>query len=242
MSTVQSLGNSVAASAFALDGSAQMNGDRLDITQMQNSQMGFASVPVDAAATDPFSASFEIYIGAAGYDGDVTLGADGLCMNLGGGPGLAALGGRVGEDGVNVGVAVCFDEYANSNHEHGFFIHYNGEEIFGDVSECGGGWGNGNLVECAPVSLFVTPGTSATEEWHGVTVTIKPSGGGAQVSVNMDSGAYTAVADIAAYALPSDAFLSFSARTGGAINYHSVRNVRTGGGQDGDLTDRKSVV
>jgi hypothetical protein len=220
-------------STFALDGSAAVaDGNRLDITQLVNSQQGFASYPntdtgLGISATDAVSVTFDMYIGAAGYDTTgMTLGADGLCVNVGGGPGLGALGGRVGEDGVNEGVAVCFDEYANSNHEHGFFIHYNGAEIYGDVSECDGGWGNGNNVECAPVSLFVTPGTSDDEVWHTVTVTIAPGGGGAQVSVDMDSGAYTASADIAAYALPSATYLSFSARTGGAINYHSVRNIR----------------
>ena len=42
------------------------------------------------------------YIGADGYEGGTTLGADGMCMSLHNtnGGALAALGGRVGEDGT----------------------------------------------------------------------------------------------------------------------------------------------
>jgi hypothetical protein len=227
------------ASTFALDGSAVVaDSTRLDITQLVKGQQGFASYPVDILTTaefqtgwythsGPLSVTFDMYIGAAGYDTTgMALGADGLCMNLGAGPGLGALAGGAGEDGVNKGLSVCLDEYANSHHEHGFFIYYNGDEIYADASECDGDNSNSNNVECPPVSLFVTPGTSDDEVWHTVTVTIAPGGGGAQVSVDMDSGAYTASADIAAYALPSATYLSFSARTGGAINYHSVRNIR----------------
>ena len=150
------------------------DGGVLQVTQVTEAggQMGFASIPVDVTPTDSVMISFEMYFGAAGYEGSKTLGADGGCMNLGAGPGLAALAGRVGEDGVGTGIAVCFDEYANSNHEHGFFMHYNGAEIFGDPAECAGGWGNGNLVECEPVSLFVTQGTTDAI-WNTVTVSTK---------------------------------------------------------------------
>jgi hypothetical protein len=240
-------------SKFALDGSAAFadgidgNG-RLDITQLVTGQQGFAS----------YSVTFDMYIGAAGYDTTgMALGADGLCMNLGGGPGLGALGAlhgrpaRVGEDGVNEGVAICFDEYANKKHQHGFFIYYNGKEIYDDLSICGGDNSNSNNVECPPVSLFVTPDTpgytpntpSLSEVWHTVAVTIAPGGGGAQVNVKMstsdrkwigyepseeyhDNG-YTASADIVTYDGLADgqAYLSFSARTGAHVNYHSVRNI-----------------
>jgi hypothetical protein len=128
---------------------------------------------------------------------------------------------------------------AKSHHEKGFYIYYNGAEIYADASECDGDNSNSNNVECPPVSLFVTPGTSNDEVWHTVTVTIAPSEGGAQVIVDMDdsflsmSRGVKGIADIAAYALPSlaqggrdgGAYLSFSARTGGHVNYHSVRNI-----------------
>ena len=160
------------------------DGGVLQVTQVTEAggQMGFASIPVDVTPTDTVMISFEMYFGAAGYEGSKTLGADGGCMNLGAGPGLAALAGRVGEDGVGTGIAVCFDEYANSNHEHGFFMHYNGAEIFGDPAECAGGWDNANLVECEPVSLFVTPGRDAAI-WNTVTVTVTPVGAGATVEM-----------------------------------------------------------
>jgi hypothetical protein len=240
-------------------------GGRLDITQLVKNQQGFASHPVDILATAEFSVTFDMYIGAAGYDTTgMALGADGLCMNLGGGPGLGALGGGAGEDGVAKGVAVCFDEYANSHHEHGFFIYYNGAEIYADASECDGGgagqgefWTIGNDVECPPVSLVVTPGASNEEIWHTVKVTIgaQEATGGAQVYVDIDThsdrvyianptaavagpdrGYNVYTADIAAYdglayyypysTVREQVYLSFSARTGGHVNYHSVRNIR----------------
>jgi hypothetical protein len=77
-------------------------------------------------------------------------------MNLG----ANSLGGRVGEDGVGEGVAICFDEWANSG-DHGVHIFYqppgsthnwndagNPGSIWEDIAECGGQWANGNHANC----------------------------------------------------------------------------------------------
>ena len=76
------------------------------------------------------------------YCGDGS-GADGLCVNVGGND----MGGRVGEDGVAKGVAVCFDEWAN-NGDHGVSIFYDGGMIWEEIGVCS------NRQNCLPVSLF----------------------------------------------------------------------------------------
>ena len=76
-------------------------------------------------------------------------------MNLGGND----LGGRVGEDGVAEGVAVCFDEWANSG-DHGVMIYYNTNQIWSDIATCN------NRAGCMPVSYF------EDAQWHDVEVTI----------------------------------------------------------------------
>ena len=43
---------------------------------------------------------------------------------------------RNGEDGVADGIAVCFDEWANSDAEHGIQIFYNGEMLFEGRATC----------------------------------------------------------------------------------------------------------
>jgi len=58
------------------------------------------------------------------YCGDGS-GADGLCVNIGGND----MGGRVGEDGVATGVALCLDEWANGG-DHGVAIYYDGAAIW----------------------------------------------------------------------------------------------------------------
>ena len=77
----------------------------------------------NVGASGDFTAQFQMYCG----DG---TGADGLCMNLG----ANDLGGRVGEDGVAQGVAVCFDEWANGG-DHGVQLYYDGEAIWENIGE-----------------------------------------------------------------------------------------------------------
>ena len=142
------------------------------------------------------------------YDGGGT-GADGMCVNVGGND----IGGRNGEDGVAQGVALCFDEYANGG-DHGISIFYNGAAIWEELAACG------NRQGCEPVSLF------EDAQWHTIDMTITPShdGAAAQVVFSID-GAHRAYGDIDRYALPSPAYIGFTARTGGSNNNHWVRRV-----------------
>ena len=148
---------------------------------------------------------FEMYCG----DGS---GADGLAMNLG----ANTLSGRVGEDGVAQGVAVCFDEWSNGG-DHGVMIYYNGATVWQDIATCS------NRQGCLPVSIF------EDEVWHDVEVNIMPScdqgACSAFISMDFDSGDYGGSGSVADYTLPDAVYLGFTGRTGGATNNHFVRSV-----------------
>ena len=223
----------VPPSAYTLTGSAKLDaGDTvLSITQVANSQAGAAFAEVPITQNEKVSIRFEFYCG----DG---TGADGLCMNLG----SNNLGGRVGEDGVNAGVAVCFDEWANGG-DHGVMMYYNMQNIWQDIGTCN------NRQGCLPVSLF----EDAT--WHSVEVNIIPVDNGAFVGMDMDNGRYGGAGNIVGgYALPSPAYLGFTGRTGGATNNHWARSIfygkparATGSGWpwvncQGDCTGKFSVT
>ena len=90
----------------------------LSVTQVSGSQLGQCYTPIDAAATDTISVTFDMYCG----DGS---GADGMCVNIG----KNSLDGRVGEDGVATGIALCFDEWANGG-DHGVMMFYNGQTFW----------------------------------------------------------------------------------------------------------------
>ena len=87
--------------------------------------------------------------------GDGT-GADGMCVSIGSND----LAGRVGEDGVGAGVALCFDEWANDG-DHGVNIFYNGEVAGEWTGPCG------NREGCEPVSLF------EDSQWHTVELVLR---------------------------------------------------------------------
>ena len=198
---------SIAASEFTLDGSAVVDGDVLSITQAgQNSQRGTAFAPVDATTADRININFDMYTG----DGS---GADGLCVNLGNNN----MGGRNGEDGVAVGFALCFDEWANGD-DHGVHMFQDGTIAFEDLSDCD------NRAACLPVSAF------EDAAWHAIMVTISPSG---DAVFTLDSDVYGGAGTLADYALPDPLYIGFSGRTGGATNNHWVRNVAFGTGGDG---------
>ena len=101
----------LATDQLSLSGSATIGQHGyLELTQLDNSQIGEAYYSLADAlpgADFIFSVRYEMYTG----DG---TGADGQCVSIG----ANDLGGRVGEDGVGVGVAVCFDEYSNGG-DHG---------------------------------------------------------------------------------------------------------------------------
>ena len=110
-------------------------------TQVANSQQGTAFVEL---SHDP-GADFKMVVRYEMYCGDGT-GADGLCVNIGGND----LGGRVGENGVTQGVAVCFDEWANGG-DHGVAIYYNaGTQGDGDTSRAGAIWEVRNDIQRVP--------------------------------------------------------------------------------------------
>ena len=200
----------LAPTEFVLSGSAFVAQDVLQITQATDSQAGAAFAPLPIASTDRFQVQYSMYTG----DGS---GADGQCVNIGGND----LAGRVGEDGVAAGVAVCFDEWAN-NGDHGVSIFYNGGMIWENIALCA------NREACVPVSLY----DDAT--WHQVKVDIIPNrrgGRGAQVMFDFDNGAYGGFGDISGYMLPSPAYLGFTGRTGGANNNHWVRDISTNVGR-----------
>ena len=108
-----------------------------------------------------------------------------MCVNLG----ANTLGGRVGEDGVAVGVALCFDEWANGG-DHGVMMFFNGATVWEDITE------SGNRSGDPPVSFF------EDAQWHSVMFYIAPADGNAMLSFDMDSGVYGINDQVAAdYAL-----------------------------------------
>ena len=215
---------SVAVTDFTTQGSCQVDGDVLSVTQVAGSQLGQCYTPVDISAADTVRVAFDMYCG----DGS---GADGLCVNLG----KNSLDGRVGEDGVRVGIALCFDEWANGG-DHGVMMFYNGEAFWQDITS------SGNRSGDPPVSYF------EDETWHSVVWDIVPADGGATVSFDFDSGVYGVDAQtVPSYELPADVFLGFTGRTGGATNNHWARNIQYGvggggGGGGGGTSSSNAVV
>ena len=199
------LPNAIAASAFTLDGSTLLDGDTISLTQIANSQQGTAFAQLQLIGTDDFAVQFQMYCGGG-------TGADGMCVNVGGND----MGGRMGEDGVAQGVAVCFDEWANGG-DHGVSIFYNGATIWENIALCD------NRAACVPVSLF------DDSSWHQVRVDVIPAkrGDAAQVVFDFDNGAYGGYGDITTYSISQPAYLGFSARTGGATNNHWVKDITT---------------
>jgi hypothetical protein len=192
-------------SKFVLDGSAKTSRDVLQITQLENSQSGTAFMSLAGLTTsDGLTVRYQMYTG----DG---TGADGQCVNIG----ANSLGGRAGEDGVAEGLAVCFDEWANGDAEHGIQMFYNGEMIFEGRATCE------NRKGCPPVSFF------DDELWHDVEVNISPDGmGGATVIFTLDVSIYSGYGILDKFALPSTPYLGFTGRTGGATNNHFVKNIQ----------------
>ncbi|MDA8532038.1 hypothetical protein N9K45_00270, partial [bacterium] len=210
------LANQMTVSRFTLSGSAIIDGqDTISLTQVANSQQGTAFSPVQISGRDDFSVQYSMYCGGG-------TGADGMCVNVGSND----MGGRVGEDGVSIGVAVCFDEWAN-NGDHGVSIFYNGGMIWENIALCD------NRDNCVPVSLF------DDAAWHQVRVDIAPAkrGNAAQVVFDFDNGAYGGYGDIVNYNLASPAYLGFSARTGGATNNHWVKDISTSAAATAAVSD-----
>eukprot|EP01050_Picozoa_sp_SAG11_P001250 SAG11_NODE_53_length_19648_cov_14.691902_12_plen_218_part_00 len=191
---------------FVLDGDAVVEDEILKLTKAETTQTGTAFYLIDGlTSTKQFSVRYQLYTG----DG---TGADGQCVTLGGN----SLGSRTAEDGVEQGLSLCFDEYAN-NGDHGVTLFWNGDQIWEDRAACG------NREGCPPVSYF------EDSQWHEVELTVTPTGEGrgASVSFTMQPGdagvAYGTEAPfntthgpvtIPQYNLPENAYIGFAARTG----------------------------
>ena len=199
--------SSIGAREFSLAGSAAL--DEMDtafpiiaLTMAARNQAGQAWYPLPTSSDEALTLRYEMYTG----DGS---GADGQCVSVG----ANDLGGRNGEDGVGVGVAVCFDEYSNGG-DHGISIFYNGETVWETLAPCE------NQEGCEPVSLF------ADGAWHVVELSISPTAsGGAVITFDFGHGVLHGFARIPSYTLPSPAYLGFTARTGGATNSHWVKAI-----------------
>ena len=108
-------------SQFTTMGACKVDDDDptvLSVTQVAGGQLGQCYTAVDISSDDTVRFDFEMYCG----DGS---GADGMCVNLG----KNSLDGRVGEDGVGTGVALCFDEWANGG-DHGVMMYFNGQTVW----------------------------------------------------------------------------------------------------------------
>ena len=222
----------LAAPAFVLSGDAYVAGEVIHLTDTVNYQHGMANFELE----DNHPSDFKIQVAFEMYVGDGT-GADGMCASVGSTEPACDTCEEDGEanpqeeDGVAQGVSVCFDEYDSYDwnggiHDHGVSIYYDGQKIWENVAPCG----NDEEESCMPVSLF------NDGDWHSVRVTIFSTQlGRAEVRFSFDEGMYTGFADVAAFSLPSPAFLVFAARTGGATNNHWVRSVTTSNPQPADL-------
>ena len=193
---------------FELVGDAYNDGNAtLVLTVAQGDQMGLARYRLPDPRkwlTEVFVVRFEMYVG----DGN---GADGLCVNLGD-PSPTRTG--VAEEGVAVGVSLCFDEHPNSSFEHGVDLFVNGLAVWQERGECANS-------DCFPMTLF------EDAQWHSVELRTAPdANGGMAVAFEFDGGILNGTAHVDYFEPPSDeSWLSFSARTGGETNNHWVRNI-----------------
>lgn len=206
----QSLGNW----QFEMVGNAYNDGNAtLVLTVAQGDQMGLARFMLPESTTlltQVFIVRFEMYVG----DGN---GADGMCVNLGD-PSPTRRG--IAEEGVAVGVSLCFDTHPNSPSEHGVEMFVGGSAVWQKFAECG-------YNDCYPVTLF------EDAQWHSVELRTSPdASGGMNVAFELDGGILNGTAHVDSFEPPSDeSWLSFSARTGGATNNHWVRNVAISEGE-----------
>jgi hypothetical protein len=199
---------------FDLVGDVYNDGNMtLVLTESQPDQMGLARYRLPDPPqwlTGMFAVQFEMYVG----DGN---GADGMCVNLG-----DQSPASVAEDGVAMGVSLCFDEHPNAAFENGVDLFVNGVAVWEERAECNSG--------CHPMTLF------EDARWHDVELTIASDAtGGMTIAFEFDDGVLNGTAHVDNFERLTDqeSWLMFSARTGGATNNHWVRNVaiREGGVQ-----------
>ncbi|MGW5664935.1 choice-of-anchor D domain-containing protein [Streptomyces sp. NPDC003758] len=186
------------AGGWKLNGSAQLSGGDLQLTQATGEQAGSAVFPVPVV-TDGLKATFTTVIGGGS-------GADGLTFSLldparTTPSALGAKGGGLGWSG-QPGVAVTFDTYSNSGDPSSNFV---------GIATAG----TGDKLTYAATTTAVPNLRSGT---HAVSVSVT----GTTLTVTMDG---TTLLKTAVLSLSPTALLAFTGGTGGQTDIHTVRNV-----------------
>ena len=185
------------AGGWKLNGSAQLSGNDLQLTQTSASQAGSGVFPVPVV-TDGLKAAFTTVIGGG-------TGADGLTFALldpakTTPSALGANGGGLGWSG-KPGVAVTFDTYRNGSDPSSNFV--------GIATS-----GSGSTLTYAATTTAVPPLRSGP---HAVAVSIS----GKTLTVSMDG---TRLLSTTVASLPPTALLAFTGANGGKTDIHTVRD------------------
>ena len=179
----------------------------LVLTTTSGDQMGLARYRLPASLhwpTGVLAVRFEMYVG----DGS---GADGMCVSLG-----DQTPAGVAENGVALGVSLCFDEFPNSSFENGVDLFVDRAVVWEERAQC-------SDRDCHPMTLF------DDAQWHSVELTTSADGlGGVTVAFEFDGGVLRGAVHVDEFERVSETWLLFSARTGGSTNNHWVRNVAIG--------------
>ncbi|MEU6089436.1 choice-of-anchor D domain-containing protein [Streptomyces sp. NPDC047085] len=186
------------AGGWQLNGSAQLSGGDLQLTQATANQAGSGVFPVPVL-TDGLAASFTTVIGGG-------TGADGLTFSLldpakATPKALGGKGGGLGWSGVP-GVAVTFDTYRNGNDPSANFV---------GIATAG----SGSSLTYASTTTAVPNLRSGP---HAVAVSVS----GKTLTVSMDG---TQVLKTTVASLTPTAYLAFTGGTGDSTDIHTVRNV-----------------
>ncbi|MEU6142957.1 choice-of-anchor D domain-containing protein [Streptomyces sp. NPDC047081] len=186
------------AGGWKLNGSAQLSGDDLQLTQASPDQAGSAVFPVPVL-TDGLKAAFTTVVGGG-------TGADGLTFSLidparATPTALGAKGGGLGWTGVP-GVAVTFDTYKNGTDPSANFV---------GIATAGTG-----------TSLTYASTTTGVPNLRAGPHTVVVSVAGKTLTVTMD-GVQLLRTTVAS--LSPTAFVAFTGGTGGKTDIHTVRDV-----------------
>ncbi|MEU6576678.1 choice-of-anchor D domain-containing protein [Streptomyces sp. NPDC046805] len=186
------------AGGWKLNGSAQLSGGDLQLTQASSNQAGSAVFPVPVL-TDGLNSTFTTVIGGG-------TGADGLTFSLldpaKATPGaLGANGGGLGWSG-QAGVAVTVDTYRNANDPSANFV---------GIATSGSG-----------ASLTYAATTTAVPNLRSGPHAVAVSVSGKTITVSMDG---TRLLSTTVPSLPPAAYVAFTGGTGAATDIHTVRNV-----------------
>ncbi|MFF4655960.1 choice-of-anchor D domain-containing protein [Streptomyces sp. NPDC001381] len=186
------------AGGWQLNGSAQLSGDDLQLTQATRSQAGSAVFPVPVL-TDGLNTTFTTVMGGG-------TGADGLTFALvdpaRATPGaLGGTGGGLGWTGMR-GIAVTLDTYRNGRDPSANFV--------------------GIALTGSDASITYASTTTAVPDLRAGPHAVALSVSGRTVTVSMD-GAQLLRTTVPA--LPPAAFVAFTGATGSRTDIHAVRDV-----------------